>query len=69
MGAGVTKSGSPMPSEMTFFIVAAMSKNRRMPDGGTDCTRRATKLRITSLSGSGDERRRLAFVLRLSSFV
>jgi hypothetical protein len=28
-----------MPSEMTFFIVAAMSKKRRMPEGGTDWTR------------------------------
>src|SRR6266849_5331979 len=39
IGSGVTKSGSPMPSEMTFFIVAAISKKRRMPEGGTDWTR------------------------------
>ena len=31
---GVTKSGSPTPSEITSSISAAMSKNRRMPDGG-----------------------------------
>src|SRR4030081_2681401 len=28
-----------MPSEMTFFIVAAVSKKSRMPEGGTDWTR------------------------------
>jgi hypothetical protein len=27
-----------MPRERTSFIVAAMSKNRRMPEGGTACT-------------------------------
>src|ERR1700754_3169749 len=31
---GVTKSGSPTPSEITSARCAAMSKNRRMPDGG-----------------------------------
>src|SRR6476661_10353509 len=35
---GVTKSGSPTPSDMTSFIWAAMSKNRRMPDGGQAAT-------------------------------
>src|SRR5918998_1023389 len=34
MRHGVTKSGSPTPREMTSSISAAMSKNRRMPDGG-----------------------------------
>jgi hypothetical protein len=33
--SGVTKSGSPMLSEITSFIVAAMSKKRRMPEDGT----------------------------------
>ena len=32
---GVTKSGSPTPREMASFIVAAISKKRRMPLGGT----------------------------------
>ena len=36
--SGVTKSGSPMPRLMTSCIVAAMSKNLRIPDGGTDST-------------------------------
>ena len=36
---GVIKSGSPIPSEITSVIVAAISKNRRMPEGGMDCTR------------------------------
>src|SRR3954462_9177988 len=40
---GVTKSGSPTPREMTSSISAAMSKNRRIPDGGQAV--------ITSLSG------------------
>jgi hypothetical protein len=31
---GVTKSGSPTPREITSSISAAMSKKRRMPDGG-----------------------------------
>ena len=35
MGCGETKSGSPMPSEITSSMVAAISKKRRMPDGGT----------------------------------
>src|SRR5690606_41407545 len=34
-GAGETKSGSPMPSEITSSIAAAISKKRRMPVGGT----------------------------------
>src|SRR6266576_3667235 len=44
IGCGLTKSGSPMPSEMTSFIVATISKNLRMPEGGTLFTRVATKL-------------------------
>jgi hypothetical protein len=39
IAGGVTKSGSPMPSEITLSIVALMSKNRRIPEGGTDWTR------------------------------
>ena len=39
IGLGVVKSGSPMPSEMTSFIVAAMSKNLRMPEGFSPATR------------------------------
>src|SRR5579884_134542 len=35
MCSGVTKSGSPMPSEMTWSMVASTSKNLRMPDGRT----------------------------------
>jgi hypothetical protein len=35
---GVVKSGSPMPRLITSFIVAAMSKKRRMPEGGTVAT-------------------------------
>ena len=37
--AGVAKSGSPTPRLMTSSIVAAMSKKRRIPDGGTARTR------------------------------
>ena len=36
IGWGETKSGSPMPSEITSSMVAAISKKRRMPDGGTE---------------------------------
>ena len=39
MTRGVSKSGSPTPRLMTSSIVAAMSKKRRIPDGGTDRTR------------------------------
>ena len=39
MTRGVSKSGSPTPRLITSSIVAAMSKNRRIPDGGTDRTR------------------------------
>jgi hypothetical protein len=35
---GVSKSGSPMPSEMTFFIFATISKKSRMPDLGRSTT-------------------------------
>jgi len=34
MWRGVTKSGSPTPSEMTFSICCAISKKRRIPEGG-----------------------------------
>ncbi len=36
---GVSKSGSPTPRLMTSVIVARMSKNLRIPDGGTSRTR------------------------------
>ena len=39
MTRGVSKSGSPTPRLMTSSIVAAMSKKRRIPDGGTARTR------------------------------
>src|ERR1051326_7842663 len=45
MRHGVTKSGSPTPSEITFSICCAISKKRRMPDGG--------QLEITWLRGVG----------------
>ena len=51
MTRGVSKSGSPTPRLMTSSIVAAMSKNRRMPDGGTTRTRSA---RTRSASGARD---------------
>jgi hypothetical protein len=44
IGSGVTKSGSPMPKEITFSIVAAMSKNFRIPDGGVFATLSAMNL-------------------------
>src|ERR1022692_1560712 len=34
MCQGVSKSGSPTPSEMASFILATMSKKSRMPDLG-----------------------------------
>jgi len=40
---GVSKSGSPMPSEMTFFIFATISKKSRMPDLGRSTTWEAIK--------------------------
>src|SRR3972149_4914320 len=49
MLCGVVKSGSPMPSEITSFIVAEMSKKRRMPLGGTDATRCEMALRMVSI--------------------
>jgi len=42
--SGVTKSGSPMPREITSCMVAAMSKNLRMPDVGTAATRLEIRL-------------------------
>ena len=39
IGLGVVKSGSPMPREITSFIVAAMSKNFRIPEGFNPATR------------------------------
>src|SRR3990172_4974498 len=53
IGGGVTKSGSPMPSEMTSSIVATISKKRRMPEGGTAATRRETKSRMGQESFRG----------------
>ena len=52
MTRGVSKSGSPTPRLMTSSIVAAMSKNRRMPDGGT--TRHALRPgRARRVGGAG----------------
>src|SRR5574342_1096905 len=39
IGLGVVKSGSPMPREITSFMVAAISKNLRMPEGFSPATR------------------------------
>src|SRR5579863_7915903 len=39
MWSGVTKSGSPTPRQITSGIVLIISKNFRMPDGLTFCTR------------------------------
>ena len=41
MCQGVTKSGSPTPSEITSGIVWTMSKNSRMPERGMSRTWRA----------------------------
>src|SRR6185295_19737686 len=41
---GVTKSGSPTPSEITPGVPCTMSKNSRMPDRGIPATCAATKL-------------------------
>ena len=46
---GVTKSGSPTPSEMTSFIPCTMSKKSRMPERGM-----ARTLLAINLSGSND---------------
>src|SRR5512135_2574120 len=48
MGSGVVKSGSPTPREMTFFIVAAISKNLRIPEGFRLLTRRESERRLIS---------------------
>jgi hypothetical protein len=40
MGSGVVKSGSPIPREITSFIVAAISKNFRIPEGLNAAMRR-----------------------------
>src|SRR5690348_16475692 len=60
--SGVTKSGLPTPSEITSPIVAAISKNLRMPDGLIERTRLESISRLTTpaighpllISGSGD---------------
>ncbi|GBE55892.1 hypothetical protein BMS3Bbin16_00087 [archaeon BMS3Bbin16] len=36
MCQGATKSGSPTPSDMTSGMPSTISKNFRMPEGGTD---------------------------------
>lgn len=41
---GVTKSGSPMPSEMTSSMEESRSKNFLMPDGGSEATFREIRL-------------------------
>src|ERR1700749_336926 len=38
MCQGVSKSGSPMPSEITSFIFATISKKSRMPERGRSMT-------------------------------
>src|SRR5215471_12909937 len=47
--SGVTKSGSPTPSEMTSGMVLIMSKNLRIPDGLTLRTRcdRTSRLSVS----------------------
>jgi hypothetical protein len=35
---GVSKSGSPTPNEITFSMVLATSKKRRIPDGSNFAT-------------------------------
>ena len=51
MCQGVMKSGSPTPREMASGISATMSKNLRMPLGGTARTRWLT-MRSRSITGS-----------------
>src|ERR1700694_3175292 len=43
MGCGVSKSGSPMPSEMTPSVLATSSKKSRMPERRRPATCRAMK--------------------------
>ena len=62
--AGVSKSGSPTPRLMTSSIVARMSKNRRMPDGGHRRGRAAARARLAS--GDGPARRPVEAVARTS---
>jgi hypothetical protein len=49
---GVTKSGSPMPSEMTSSIEESRSKNFLMPDGGSVATFREIRLSKASIAVS-----------------
>ncbi len=39
IAGGESKSGSPIPNEITSFIVDAISKNFRIPEGFKDATR------------------------------
>src|ERR1035438_4747370 len=48
---GVSKSGSPMPSEMTSFIFETISKKSRMPDLGRSTTWRAIKRLVSMVAG------------------
>src|SRR5688572_9149210 len=67
---GVTKSGSPTPREMTSSISAAMSKNRRIPDGGQSAMtafsgftgRPSRRHRQAVVTLGGDERVAVALV-------
>ena len=52
MWNGVTKSGSPMPSETASFIFETIAKKSRMPDLGNVATWFATK-RVESSMGRG----------------
>src|ERR1700722_6270449 len=56
MCQGVTKSGSPPPSEMTSFIPCTMSKKSRMPERGMAPTWRAMNrcgFESTAFGGAG----------------
>src|SRR5580700_6471749 len=53
---GVSKSGSPIPREITSFILATISKKSRMPDFGRSTTWRAMN-RLWSMVGGRKPRR------------
>src|SRR5664279_5113055 len=54
MCQGVSKSGSPTPSEMAAFILATMSKKSRMPDLGRLTTCLAMKRDWSILNSAKD---------------
>jgi hypothetical protein len=45
--SGVTKSGSPTPSEITSGMVLMISKNLRMPEGLAERTRFVNTSRLS----------------------